>query len=254
MDEVSEVTQAIAPDPVGDIALGHVQIVQPASLGHVQFAQNEATVASSTQDVSVNSTAEGHDPPKPFLEQPCVITQEMLLEWAKRAGVELGQPESCDKALKVLLPLVQNAQHVIELRDIVRARYPTGVIYVANLAKAWVIAKWQELQPASPNDKPPTMTYAQADDFARWLVEQPGFNNIVSITQPYGRDRDIWALCIRYGPGSDEWGHPLCVIIDSWEHFNNPTDWELARVREAIAYGRTLQQEVALPEREAVAV
>jgi hypothetical protein len=170
-----------------------------------------------------------------------VVTQEILLGWITKAGVALGLPASCDKAVKVLLPLVKCEQTVIDLIKIEREIHPKGVIYVSNLAKPAVTNALEESRQSQPlsDEIPAHMGMSRAE-----------FDEV-------GTDIQSVGLYLLYGQ-SEGTGRYFIGIADSDTtqiDINRPNDWwhlSMDALQRALNYAQALK--VAVVREEAIAL
>jgi hypothetical protein len=209
-----------------------------------EHPDNVALVETSQQSASTDET-----PPE---MQPCVITQELLIDWLEKAGACPGLPASQKRAIEFLRPQVAGPEDVEAWYKIAREHHEaqgrTGPVYFANVAKPWIIeaARLRSQQAASqPIDRDEPMTEIQADQFAKWLMSRGFAHEVVAIDKD--KYAGQWYTCLEHEPG--RW-----IYLEGPKHFNarmvgDPSDWERARILQARARGNC-----AVKPREVVAV
>lgn len=194
---------------------------------------------------------EGHNPSKPKLEQPCVITQEaQIIAWAEKHKVYVSNDaERVEKAMKVLLPLVRSEQDIIDLKTICMRRW-TGTISLGNLAHPLVIDEWQRSQAGCVDVHP---NEADLTEETRNALEDEIWQEFPMLLLQHWEVDDRPFLVMWYGAGEEDYillGCRARWIFLQGQHGRK-------QLEQAIAYGLWLWeqqgQQEAVPQMAEVA-
>lgn len=174
---------------------------------------------------------------------------DQLRQWIKEYNA--GQPihlriyASKDKAKEAadLALLVPHIRSLNDLKDCYTfaKEHIYGVnktVFLGNMAGSaedWVKSLNEDSKPQEIST-PKTMNHGEADAFAQWLMQQPGFCwEIVAIDRAYPNNDTIWVTCIQIA--TDDW-----LPFGSPDHFFDASPWEQARIDQAIQYGQSLRK------------
>jgi len=188
----------------------------------------DTTEVSSSKD-----TQKGEKESSPSVNLP---PDQLILSWLKELKIYGSKdPVKASSDLALLVPHIHSKSDLKDLytfaQDHIYGQNKT--VFLGNLAGSvedWMRSLDSGAKPQE-NALNATMNKRQAEAFAMSLLSTfPA--ELLAIDQSYPDDDQIWSTCVQYA--ADRW-----VYFGSPAHYANPSEWESARIEQAIAYGQS---------------
>ena len=172
-----------------------------------------------------------------------LLPLDQLRFWLKELEIYGSKdPAKASADLALFAPYVHSINDLKDLYTYAKEHIygENKTVFLGNLARnveGWIKSR-DIASERHENALNATMDKGQAEAFALSLLSTfPA--ELLAIDQSYPNDDQIWSTCIQYAP--EEW-----VYFENEEHYNNPSEWERARIEQAQAWGRALLQKRAV--------